>query len=331
MKNKKSKLSREQRGIAGILAVQSAPVVKVNVPYERGTGLQRFTRVYEAQQRVEEQTRRDSAERPIRQAEQQLTETLRAFRSEQAAALFTAPSDELASRCKRIAADQFAGMSVEECRSLIRGAFDHFRSDLEDSEGIRLEAGALQKCQAISKHNLTIDFTDPSVWRALFDYADELGVFSQSDVSRRQVVVQPVVVEQPIDIDSAIEKLDTTTRDGQRKARTMLANHLFSVEAKSVFDEWIASLGNNFDFVPTEDEQRLAIEFFVQRNLSFMNRKSYDDARRVLVARGIFPDRCLTNEDRAAILVEETDARSYQERQALKAKLALLRDGQRPL
>jgi hypothetical protein len=111
----------------------------------------------------------------------------------------------------------------------------------------------------------------------------------------------------------------------------MLAHHVFSVEAKTVFDEWIGSLSNNFDFVPTPDQQRAAIDLFIERNLSFLSRKSYDDVRKVLVARGIFPERCLTSEDRAAILIEATDARSYQERQDLKAKLALLREGQRPL
>lgn len=320
---KRKKIDRN----AAMLAVASAPVATYGAtPYE--SSRQRFDR----EEAEDIARRKEAAEATLAPIKAEITENLRKLRAEQAAALFTSESAELMSRCKQIRDDQFAGMSVEKCRQLISEAFTQFRAVLEDSQGVRLEASALQKLQIISRKNLGIDLTDATVWAEVYAYADSLGVFDSHDVTQLKVTAQPQPVgEEPIDVDSAIESLDTTTRDGQKRARTILANHLFSVDAKSVFDEWITSLSNNFDFIPTEDQQRFAIDLFIEKNLSFLSRRSYDDVRKVLVARGIFPERCLTNDDRAAILVESTDARSYQERQDLKAKLALLREGKRPL
>ncbi len=324
MRRNKRKLSR----VEALARVSTAPVVKINAPYERGTGLQKFTRQYEVQIAAEEQARKDAAERPIRAAEQQLTESLKALRAQHAAALLAGTSDDLLSRCTQITDDDViengAPISIEVVRVRITNALDTIVLKLED-EGIRITADGRQKLRGIARQerNRSINWMDASNWQALFIYADDLAILNDRDVTRTQVAPQPAVVEQPPDLLAEMEA-QPDTHEGRKRARELGNQHLFSVEAKCVFDEWLASLSNNFDFVPTEAEQRAAIDLSIERNLSFLNRKHYDDVRKAMVARGIFPERCLTNSDRAALLVENSPAQTYGEKQELKRKLALL-------
>jgi hypothetical protein len=125
-------------------------------------------------------------------------------------------------------------------------------------------------------------------------------------------------------VGEVLEIIPTETREGRRDAKALCDADYFLREGREMLDAWLASLSANFDFVPTDAEQKLAIQFFIERNLSFLDRRSYDQCRKVLVARGIFPERCLTSEDIAANLVESSPSQTFAEKQELKRKLSML-------
>jgi hypothetical protein len=318
------KVKRKLTAVEALSKIRTTPKVALDVPQPR-ENLKTFSAAYDAEQY-------EKNEAPLRAVKSEHSRLLQQLIDQDTPIVYVAESSFLTATAPSIGdGSQFNNIPPEAIKATIRRIFSEFEDSIKD-EGT-LTASGRQKLQNLSRANLSIDWLQVSSWKQALYLLRAVGELTdQGDSETPDFVVKEVEPQETptVDADSAIEKLDTTTRDGQKKARTLLANYLFSVDAKSVFDEWIASLSNNFDFMPTEDQQRAALDIFIERNLSFLSRKSYDDVRKVLVARGMFPERCLTNEDRAAILVEATDARSYQERQDLKAKLALLREGKRP-
>jgi hypothetical protein len=315
MSRKNKKLGRT----AALAAILSAPVQRTEAaPYDSRTGLQKFTEQYETDQAAE----KDAQFVPARRLMAERSVALRSMIELDSAALYSAPSSFLESTAPSIGSgDQWNNVSPDEIRATIRRVFSEFEDSIAAS-GKLTEAGR-QKLQQLSRANLCIDWTQSSAWSQAFYLLRAAGELDEDFIETET----PAPSAQPtayVDVDDEIEKLDTSTRSGQQTARTLLAGQLFKGDAKQVFQEWVASLWNNFDFVPSEAEQKLAIEFCIQRNLSFLDRRTYDTCRRVLISRGIFPERCLTNADRADMSIETADTQSYAGRMLLKRTLASL-------
>jgi hypothetical protein len=74
-----------------------------------------------------------------------------------------------------------------------------------------------------------------------------------------------------------------------------------------LFSLWIASLANNFGYVPDEREKRQVVKFFQVHGLSFISRQSYDRVRVAMVKIGVFPSYCLTEDEVLAARLETSD------------------------
>jgi len=265
-----------------------------------------YTRGYDAEVARQNEAAEQARFAGVRAAENALNETLQKARAQQAAALFNQESDELKSRCKNIVDDQFAEMSVEQCRQMIREAFDSFRTTLEETQGVRLEATALQKLQAISRKNLGIDLTDANVWWRLYDHANELGVFSDRDVTSIRVAA-PSAQEQSS--DPLAEMMNQpATREGERKARELANEHFFSTECREVYDRFLAHCASTWEFAPTEKQARAIVQWFQDTNRSMtVDRTAWDDMRRSLVLAGVLPGHMVTEDEVLAGRLENTN------------------------
>lgn len=299
---KKSKHKRSS--LEALLAVQTAPVRKYDAPQGRES-LKSFTAEYERQQATEEQARKDEAERPIRKAEAQLSETLHKLRDQQVVALFQGESPELLSRCTQVDDAQFAGKDAASITAAIRDACNTFRLKLEES-GVRLNPSAMEKFRVICEHHRNIDLTSVTNWERIFEYADSLAVWSDHDVTRRQVAAQPQpareVLVNPLD---ALEVLPNN-REGARAARELANEHYWRTEAAPLWSEWVRSLENHFAYVLPESVARQVCDEFQQRNWSYLDRRNYDRVRVSFVRRGLMPISCLTRDEALAEALENT-------------------------
>ena len=239
------------------------------------------------------------------------------------AALFTEESAELTSRCGQISEDFFAGFTNEQATVLIRGAFDGFRLALEAS-GVKLEASALTKLQTIARQNLSLNVTDPSVWQKIYDYAFSLGVFSSHDVTQL-AHAQP---EQEVEPSLDLESIDTTTRDGEKTARELVANEVFGVdgETRKTWNAWLAQLKRDYDFEPTKAQQEAAIYWFQRNARSFLDYNAYNACRRALSLSGDFEEGMFTADERLSLEIEnDLDTQTYEGRNRIKRELSQLR------
>ena len=83
-----------------------------------------------------------------------------------------------------------------------------------------------------------------------------------------------------------------------------------------------------FEYVVSCMEQKAAYKYFIDRQLNWMLHANYNDCRVFLVRTGVFPSHLLTGDEQAAAEVESAPAlstMSYEQRQALRKKLASLR------
>jgi hypothetical protein len=153
---------------------------------------------------------------------------------------------------------------------------------------------------------------------------------SASDESQR--VVEPVVETPAPELTVAdLEGLDTSTREGSKIAQRLISAAVFgpSGQAAEVFKQFVAHVSKTFGHDMTESEQRALITIFQQRNLSFLDHRAYDAARREMVlAKNILPRTCLTQDELLCQEIESTpthDKSDYDQRLNLKRQIATAR------
>ncbi len=303
------KKKHNRSSLEALLAVQTAPTVKYTAPQGRET-LSSFTREYEAAEQRKKDAEEQARLAPVKAAEQQLTETLKALRREQAQALQTVESYYLNTECPLIQDGDFTAQdSVEAIRVRVRNAFDAARQTLEETDGVRLEQGALERCQRVSKLNLQVSWVTPKAWETLIRHMIELGAFSPHDVTHlraAQPVEQPVQ-ETPVNTLDALDALPNS-REGERAARELALRHYLSVEASEMFFKWLKHLYDDYNgFSPNEEQKKAAIQFFQTWNRSYLNYQSWDECRRYLVAAHVFPSHLLTPDEKLSIELEDAD------------------------
>ncbi len=167
----------------------------------------------------------------------------------------------------------------------------------------------------------------PEVWRIAFDRLYQLGSFDEAraeigyDPSRKEVVPEPVVPQKKLTVDD-LESIGTTTREGARLARQIVADAVFGDDgqARQAFQQFVAHVARAFGHNLTEDEQREIINWFQKNNRSFLS-NSYDQCRVNLVKRGILPATCLTEEEVLEGSIENVDTQSWEGRRRLKQQI----------
>jgi hypothetical protein len=256
-------------------------------------------------------------EAPIREAEARVSASLRQLINQDQPTLFVSESSFLAATAPQFEDGQCDGIPVEDIKASIRRAFIEAEDEIA-ADGRLTESGK-QKLQNLSRCNLSTNWLQSSAWVQAYRLLRCAGELSETDFIATPAPEQ----ESTATFDDVLNAIPDTY-EGRKDAKTLCDADYFLRQGKPILDEWIASLLSNFDFVPTEAEQKLAIQFCIQRGLSFLDRRTYDTVRKNMVARGLWPERCLTNADKAELLVESSPAQTYDERQTLKHQLALL-------
>jgi len=106
-----------------------------------------------------------------------------------------------------------------------------------------------------------------------------------------------------------IERIDTSTREGEARAKAIV-NELAEYEVAPLVQEWEASLYQHFRLVLTSEDRKRITAMFRKFNLSWSNKKSYDIIRRTMVSQGFWSDTALTAEEKEAIAWEKRTERS---------------------
>jgi hypothetical protein len=255
-----------------------------------------WTRGYDAEEKRKQEEAEQAKFAGVRAAENQLNETMRQLRDQQAAALFQSESVELNSKCPLIKDGDFTEKdSVESIRVRVRAAFDAARLAIEETDGVRLEASALSKCQTVSRKNLQVKWTEAEAWGSLIRHMLDLGVFTSHDVTYLRVTA-PVAQEQPtVDLLAAIEALPAT-REGERKARELANASYWTTEAADMYAKWAQSIYDAWSVTLTEKQKQAVIQYFLDTNKSFLRYESWNEARRYLVKVGVL-ESCMVTED----------------------------------
>jgi hypothetical protein len=173
-------------------------------------------------------------------------------------------------------------------------------------------------------------------WSLAFDKLWSLDAF---DIGSAEVgwdeskVQQEPVVEQPAP-EPTVADLETLnlslSREDERTAQKIVSNAVFgpSGQAAELFQQFIAHVSKTFGHDLTESEQRELIDVFRTRNLSFLDHRAYDKARCELVAKGVLPRTCYTQDELLCLEIESTpthDKSDYDQRLNLKRQIATAR------
>ncbi len=320
-------MSRKNKNLSRIEAlVMPSTQVAQSAPRET---LRSFTREYDAQQAAEQKAREDAALAPVRQAEAQLTESLRALRAQHAAALLAGTSDDLLSRCTQITDEDViengAPISIEVVRVRITNALDTIVLKLED-EGIRITDDGRTKLRRIAQQARyrSINWMDASNWQALFTYADDLNALNDRDVSRTRIA--PQAVEAPVaseSFDDVLNRESTFSRSGAKKiAQAAMAS--MQSEAAAAFELFRASIEREFHYVFSQSEIDALIAVMRNRNLTFCSLRDWSQARRACINFGSLPETLRTPSEILDDLIEITP-NTYEGRQELKRQERLLK------
>jgi hypothetical protein len=272
-------------------------------PVENKSGWETRKEFYarlEREEREKKEAEKRKAEAPLLAVQTKISRNLLKLRKAQAENLFIVPSEELGAMCTHVP-ENVPG-TVDEIREQIKSAIT------TGLAGIPIHESGVAKIRKVAAKNLTIDIRQPENIRKIYDYMNDLGVFTSEDVTvPRPVapVVQPGPERAP-DL-SELETLNLSSREGAARGRELANAHYYSVEAAAVYQRWTSFLYDTFKYVLTAEAKKAAIQFFIDTNSSYLDPKAWEKARRSLVRRGLMPRTCLTPEE---VVAEQWEQRS---------------------
>jgi hypothetical protein len=155
------------------------------------------------------------------------------------------------------------------------------------------------------------DLTTVAAWVTCFERLLECDCFDAGEIEfhHAKKVVRPRVeeVEQPRrESLEDFESIDTTTRDGSRRAKN-LAENLYVEEMLPIATAWVTSIQRHYGFSPTSEDMRRVSGWIERNNLNMLAPQTYDAARRWLVASGFWPESCLTETEKFNLSLEAID------------------------
>lgn len=174
------------------------------------------------------------------------------------------------------------------------------------------------------------DMTNASNVEQAYKRLFSLGCFAENELKFNPSKVQkkpdpPKAPAPEPEVD--IEAIDTSTREGQAIAKHQVTKEVFTNEARPIWQAWRESLLDNFGYVMDENVQRHAYQTFTDLNLSFLDRRSYDRVRLILVGQGLMPETCLTPEDKLARSIENasTPTENYFQRRNIRDAISAVK------
>ena len=159
--------------------------------------------------------------------------------------------------------------------------------------------------------------------RMMFDRCLSLGLFKGIVEPTIPTPTRPPVQQEEPRRESLgdFESIDTTTRDGSRRAKN-LAENLYVEEMLPIATQWVESIQKHYGFSPTSEDLRRVSNWIERNNLNRLAHSTYDSARKWLVASGYWPETCLMETEKFRLELEKLDTSrlTVQERNALNRK-----------
>jgi hypothetical protein len=159
----------------------------------------------------------------------------------------------------------------------------------------------------------------------MFDRCVTLGIFKGRDVDfLRPVQPKPRAVQPEPQRESLddFESIDTSSRDGSRRAKN-LAENLYIEEFLPLARQWVQSLEKHYGFTPSSEDMRRVSDFIAKRNLSRLAPATYDAARIFMCDAGYWnADKCLTETEKYLKYVESVDLTriTHEQKQMLRRR-----------
>jgi hypothetical protein len=171
-----------------------------------------------------------------------------------------------------------------------------------------------------------LDSTNIENYFTALDRLQQLEGFNDGeygyDSSLKAARPAPASAKQP-----TLDDFDSTTPEG-RKLQAELTEDVYLTEhVKPTWHAWLRSLESGFNFRSTATQERAAYDVFREFGLNFLDTRSYDRCRIILVHRRIFPRTCLTAQDVLDEFTESHDMNDRENRMTFARESARLREG----
>jgi hypothetical protein len=194
----------------------------------------------------------------------------------------------------------------EDYLDSVRNTFLEFQTRLE-STGVNLTQAGLESLAELSDNNTSLNWTDARTFNSVWEHMCGVGFAKEGrDFTVERAKTEPVAAPQPKpDFDTLL-----ATRSADDPELRNAAHEFAIEEARPTFNEWVDSLLISFGYSMPLPVAKQVSDWFIQANLSFLDRSAYDQCRRAFVREGIMPRTCLTPDDLAAEEMESLDIRT---------------------
>jgi hypothetical protein len=129
----------------------------------------------------------------------------------------------------------------------------------------------------------------PETLDVMFDRLRDLGVFEINAELRYKPELKTYVAPQEqqerapkVKISDQLESLNLHLEPDRRLAQKLAEDHYLSVEVNPIFHEFIGFMRKTYNVKPTEADLRFICDLFVRNNWSFLDRRNWDRARRIM-------------------------------------------------
>jgi hypothetical protein len=276
-------------------------------------GLKQFAAVYDAEQAK-------IAAAPMKKLEKAFNQTLAALRREQVSRIFTEPSEELADRTLRAkdidgTADQIAKMVLKAAQTGL--------------QGLDIRQSGREKIIAVLRVNPNMDQTFAGTWRAVYDYMQELGVFTEEDVNIPRPVTQPVAQPTPgPTFDDVLKANSVENRTGEKVIQTAMMKELRK-DAESAYAQFENEYRTLFFDIMTKAETEALIRIMRARDLNSNSVRDWHRARNLGCRAGFLRDKFLTPDEKLSWDVEtgKVPLDTFEQRQEFQRKVAAINKG----
>jgi hypothetical protein len=297
--------TRDQRKRRAAKAIFDSELARIAREKETPSDEQRRRALYQScidESIAEQNAAREKELAPVREIEK----TLNADRERAAR---NARYDLSLPNCAYLAeiAPPFSGYTgrVEDYLDSVRNTFiNEFQPYLERT-GVALTQSGLESLAQISDINTSLNWSDITTFERVWEHLVVVGYARQGRDFTIEAQARTEHSE-PAPAESASESFDALLRARSIDDPVLknAARDAATIECQPIFNEWVTSLADNFNYVLPLSVAKYVERWFIQNNRSFLDGTAYDACRRACVREGLMPRTCLTPDDLAG---EEMD------------------------
>jgi hypothetical protein len=268
---------------------------------------------------------KEVAEKPQRDAELAKAASIAASRQLKRETLLTEQSELLADRCEGFKSEMTATTSAEYSEQMLSA----IRKGLT---GVTFgdEAKTLLM-QVASLNRMSVNLTDPRVWKTLFDVLVEHQILSpdgsvastEQPVASSSPVASPQATKSEPNLDELLRTTSAESRSGQKILHEAVRKEV-SKDNYAAWDEFAADVQTLFFDSLTTDEGEALLKIMNARNLNKNNPRDWHKARQIAVRAGYLRPHFLTPDEQLAIDVEtgKIPTNTFEEKRAFARRVA---------